>query len=74
MEIDKSFKPKKLLADLSDHQKVENCNVYTSPRCVGSGPSDHQGRHYAGCCRGYSRRLGQDLVVAQSVTAIGGLK
>src|SRR6266446_7976996 len=40
------------------------------PVSLGSWPADHQGRHHAGCRGGYSRRLGQDLVVAQSVTAI----
>src|SRR5438309_6537948 len=35
------------------------------PLPLGSGPADHQGRHHAGCSGGDSRRLGQDLVVAQ---------
>ena len=44
------------------------------PASLGNWPADHQGRHHAGCRGGDSRRLGQDLVMAQSVTAIGRLK
>src|ERR1700693_5263013 len=39
------------------------------PLLFGCGPVDHQGRYYAGCCGAYSRRLGQDLAVARSVTS-----
>jgi uncharacterized membrane protein HdeD (DUF308 family) len=53
---------------LSDHSGgMGSCvgSLHTRiPISLGSGPADHQGRHHAGCRGGYSRRLGQDLVVA----------
>jgi len=40
------------------------------PISVGSGPANHQRRHHVGCRGCHARRLGQDLVVAQSLSVI----